>query len=543
MITKKLVCNTFKSGRLIALVLTFTLIFTFSPLSGIETYAADAGDNTATAAVINVNQAYTDNLSTSSDVDWFKFTVPEKGKVSVSMTFPYNTKTLYYCYVYPKSGDASDSNTYYMGAGDNATTNTYRLPAGTYYIKITDYSFVNTDYTIKVNYTGEGNILTEAEHNGSTTSATTLTLNSSYTGNLSTSGDVDWFKFTVPEKGKVSVSMTFPQTTKTLYYCYVYPKSGDASDSDTYYMGAGDNVTTNTYRLPAGTYYIKITDYSFVNTDYTIKVNYTGEGSILTEAEHNGSTTSATTLTLNSSYTGNLSTSGDVDWFKFTLSKSAKVRIQMTFPQTTNTLYYCYVYPKSGDASGADTYYMGAGNNAKTNTYKLSAGTYYIRVIDYSFVNTDYKITVQSVYEVKLNANSGVVSPASQQVGANTAVGKLPKATRTGYKFVGWFTAKSGGTKISDKFIVSNNATYYAHWTAKTSTVKFNVNKGKKLSSTKAKKTVTYAKKYGKLPTPTRIGYKFKGWYTDKYLGTKIKASSKVKITKTTTLYAHWKKK
>jgi uncharacterized repeat protein (TIGR02543 family) len=54
---------------------------------------------------------------------------------------------------------------------------------------------------------------------------------------------------------------------------------------------------------------------------------------------------------------------------------------------------------------------------------------------------------------------------------------------------------------------------------------------------------VTYAKKYGKLPTPKRSGYKFKGWYTKKSGGKKVTAKSKVAILKTTTLYARWKKK
>jgi uncharacterized repeat protein (TIGR02543 family) len=54
---------------------------------------------------------------------------------------------------------------------------------------------------------------------------------------------------------------------------------------------------------------------------------------------------------------------------------------------------------------------------------------------------------------------------------------------------------------------------------------------------------VTYAKKFGKLPVPTRTGYKFAGWYTAKDDGTKITGTTAVKITKNTTYYAHWKKK
>jgi uncharacterized repeat protein (TIGR02543 family) len=56
-------------------------------------------------------------------------------------------------------------------------------------------------------------------------------------------------------------------------------------------------------------------------------------------------------------------------------------------------------------------------------------------------------------------------------------------------------------------------------------------------------KTVTYGAKYGKLPTPTRKGYKFTGWYTKAGGGKKITANDKVAIKKNTKIYAHWKKR
>ncbi len=51
-------------------------------------------------------------------------------------------------------------------------------------------------------------------------------------------------------------------------------------------------------------------------------------------------------------------------------------------------------------------------------------------------------------------------------------------------------------------------------------------------------KLVTLNNTYGTLATPTRDGYTFDGWYTDKTGGTKISSSST--FTGTTTLYAHW---
>ena len=67
-------------------------------------------------------------------------------------------------------------------------------------------------------------------------------------------------------------------------------------------------------------------------------------------------------------------------------------------------------------------------------------------------------------------------------------------------------------------------------------TIKLKPNKGKlKKRTKKVYKNGTY----GKLPKPTRKGYKFKGWYTKKSKGKKV--TSKTKVSKRV-LYAHWKK-
>ena len=47
---------------------------------------------------------------------------------------------------------------------------------------------------------------------------------------------------------------------------------------------------------------------------------------------------------------------------------------------------------------------------------------------------------------------------------------------------------------------------------------------------------------YGALPTPTREGYKFKGWYTKKEGGTKITSTTKINGSQGVTLYAQWEK-
>lgn len=68
-------------------------------------------------------------------------------------------------------------------------------------------------------------------------------------------------------------------------------------------------------------------------------------------------------------------------------------------------------------------------------------------------------------------------------------------------------------------------------------TVYFDPNGG---TSYTVSKTVTNSSTYGTLPTPTRNGYAFDGWYTAQSGGNQILASTNVNLTADQTLYAHW---
>lgn len=76
--------------------------------------------------------------------------------------------------------------------------------------------------------------------------------------------------------------------------------------------------------------------------------------------------------------------------------------------------------------------------------------------------------TEQPTYTVTFNANGGSVGTTSKTVTAGSTYGTLPTPTRSGYTFLGWYTAAEGGTQITSSTTVSlsANQTLYAHWDA-----------------------------------------------------------------------------
>lgn len=69
-------------------------------------------------------------------------------------------------------------------------------------------------------------------------------------------------------------------------------------------------------------------------------------------------------------------------------------------------------------------------------------------------------------YTVTFDANGGSVSPASAITGTDGRLSDLPTPTRSGsYSFDGWYTAVSGGEKVTTSTVFTENSTIYAHWT------------------------------------------------------------------------------
>ena len=143
------------------------------------------------------------------------------------------------------------------------------------------------------------------------------------------------------------------------------------------------------------------------------------------------------------------------------------------------------------------------------------------------------------VYTVSFDANGGSCETKNQEFEYGKVYGSLPTPTKTGSTFMGWHTAAIGGNKVSSDSIYNTdrNITLYAHWEINSYTVKFEANGG----TCKVDKIgIKYGENYRTLPTPTRSGYNFEGWYTAASGGNKITSDSVYNISADSVLYAKW---
>lgn len=156
-------------------------------------------------------------------------------------------------------------------------------------------------------------------------------------------------------------------------------------------------------------------------------------------------------------------------------------------------------------------------------------------------IKTQGRVLVTEVYTVTFDSYGGTPVPPAQEVEYGlTATKPDPAPTKTGYTFDGWYL---GDEKYDFSAAVEQNIALTAKWTLNTYTVTFDPNGGNELAEADKTKAVKIGEAYGELPTPTRKGYNFAGWYTEAEEGTVVTADTTVSAMTDHTLYAHWEAK
>ena len=133
------------------------------------------------------------------------------------------------------------------------------------------------------------------------------------------------------------------------------------------------------------------------------------------------------------------------------------------------------VYPASGfaykscESTSGDTLLTGKieENNDRVFTPKV-----YVKKTCgiWDTVSTSMKVKFErKKYKLTFDAQGGECTEESKTIyyGAKyNSGGSLPQPFKTGYKFDGWYTAKSGGNMVTDSTTMGSSATtIYAHWT------------------------------------------------------------------------------
>jgi len=180
---------------------------------------------------------------------------------------------------------------------------------------------------------------------------------------------------------------------------------------------------------------------------------------------------------------------------------------------------------KSGSTFNGWYTAQSGGANVTTNTVFQESATIYARWVTGSM----------TTYTVTFNATGGTVYPASGNTTANGTLPSLPTPARTDFAFDGWFTAASGGSRVTTSTVFGANTTIYAQWVRGTYTITFNATGG---TVSPASGSTNASGRLASLPTPDREGFTFNGWYTTELGGAAVTTSTV--FTSNNIIYARW---
>jgi len=333
------------------------------------------------------------NLPTENDVQRFKFTATASTQyIHVS----FGTINFLRVYVYDSSGSMVEGEKHFYSSNKS---NSWSVTVGReYYIKIWN-SNTGGNYVLSGTYQISFNVSTNAPLPSNAATAIQLTENIWADGNLPTSSDEQWFKFTATASTQY-IHASFG--TLDNLYVQVYDLSGAAVESETeLYNGRRYISRTVTVGLE---YYIKVRPYaSSYSGTYQISFNAstTAPSKTLTLPS------SAIQLTANTWENGNISTVGGEQWFKFTATAST---------QYIHRTIDLYVQFQVCDSSGVT---VGNESSEMRSTWNVTVGEeYYIRVRTINSSGT-YQIAFSAIYyppgitELTSSLTSGSISAQS----------------------------------------------------------------------------------------------------------------------------------
>ena len=192
-----------------------------------------------------------------------------------------------------------------------------------------------------------------------------------------------------------------------------------------------------------------------------------------------------------------------------------------------NSIYFILPIPeKKGYVFGGWWTSANGGNKISFNSYIIE--------------NKEHSLYAHWISEtiVSFETNGGLIDePTTISTGIGLEYGELPIPSKDKYLFVGW--KKSSGDFVTKDSIVgiSEDHILYADW-AKEIRITFNYSGGS--DGDIISKVVGEGLEYGFLPTSTKEGYTFGGWWIRGTNDKRIDKNSKVNDSENHTLYAQW---
>ena len=418
-----------------------TLSFTASFKETAESFP-ETGDGInqekANASAISVGKEYTAQFAINDYIDCYKFTLKKAGRLAFSFKGISEASSIYL--------ELTGDNTY-AWASDNikpvsgklSFDKTIDLTAGTYYLFSMNSEGTGGSYTFKFTFTSADESFPEVEQgsNNDESKASAIKLNTTYTGQLAHNDTSDYYRFTLPSSGRVTLSAK--TAVKGVAYLFTGP--------DYYYFSSkvspdtkGRCDHTMTVDLIAGTYYLGVLKEDEDTGPYTLKVSFTDAKESFKEDGRNinDEAVNSSPISLNRIYKGQLAANDYSDYYTFTMEKKGEVTLSITAADGPFT-YFLHdedwtISWESGNVTPV------GGKAEKTVKLILEPATYYFYAVLVDYEHTgNYSFTLS--YEEARIPMYRVYNPNSGEHFYTASEGEKTHLVAVGWKDegIGWY--------------------------------------------------------------------------------------------------------
>ncbi len=299
--------------------------------------------------------------------------------------------------------------------------------------------------------------ITASAAGDSPSAATSINLNTTYSSSITSSSTIDFFKFTLSSSGRINLTLS-----ANIKYAYFYIYAANDLNNPVWKTGGTEwNSTTElivldeNIDLVSGTYYLCVKQGLSYTGNYNFKLKFTSANESFkeTQSDSNNSTSSADSIKLGTKYYGQIAANDEKDFYKFSLSSSGDVTIDVS---ASIQYSYYYLYDASAKqiwSSGGSEWNYSTELLSLTKKITLSAGTYYFCVKQGN--------TRTGNYNFKITSSSG--SGSSSSISLSLSNSSVSVKEGSNYKVTCGYTGSYSGS-LTMSFSVANKSIADCEW-------------------------------------------------------------------------------
>ena len=342
--------------------------------ASMQTYAA--GNSISSATGISIGTTYNGSITSTNTEDFYRFTISSSGKIKLTSTSL--IPDVYYR-IYDSTGERLWSGLYSANSsGQSSVNEEFDLTKGTYYLGVEKY-YGTGSYSFKITFTSAGESFTETGNGNNNTiaEANSISIGTAYKGQIAKNDKYDFYKFIINSSGKIT--LTSIEMIPDVYYC-IYDSMGERLWSGWYSANnSGQSSINEILDLTKGTYYLGV-EKNYGTGNYSFKIMFTSAGESFTETDNgsNNAIAAANSISVGTTYKGQIAKNDDKDFYKFTINSSGKY----TLSSNAAITWLDYrIYDSMGDRIWNNGYAANSAGNITVNeTLELSNGVYYLGV-------------------------------------------------------------------------------------------------------------------------------------------------------------------